>query len=52
MGNMAQQYDANLINDLLDIAELTDIDHDICDTARQAAIRIRQLIHDLEDERA
>jgi hypothetical protein len=43
-----RQADIDLIDRLLDIAELDDIDHNICDDARAAAIRIRQLAHDLE----
>lgn len=43
-----RQQDLNLIDRLLDIAELDDIDHNICDDARAAAIRIRQLADDLD----
>ena len=44
-----QQTDLDLIDRLLDIAELDDIDHNICDDVRAAAIRIRQLADDVDD---
>lgn len=40
--------DETLIDELLDIAELEDIDHNICEVAWQAAIRLQQLAHDTE----
>ena len=42
------QRDLNLIDRLLDIAELDNIDHNICDDAREAAVRLRQLIDYLD----